>query len=148
MSVLLRPATADDAEAVEALLAENGLPVAGLRDALGDAVVACDGPHIVGAAGLEIYQDGALLRSVVVASSARGRGLGQELTRAVLDVARARGIANVYLLTTTAERFFQKLGFIGIPRENVPVSVRQSIEFRGACPDTAVCMQQTLRSLE
>ena len=148
MSAALRPATAADVHAVEALLVANHLPVAGLGDALANAVVACDGGLIVGAAGLELYEDGALLRSVVVSSSARGRGLGQKLTHAVLDAARARGVTDVYLLTTTAERFFPKLGFSAVSRENVPFSIRQSVEFRGACPDTAICMRKTLRSTE
>jgi N-acetylglutamate synthase-like GNAT family acetyltransferase len=43
-------------------------------------VVAKNGDDVVGAAAVELYADGALLRSVVVSPSARGRGLGHRLT--------------------------------------------------------------------
>jgi amino-acid N-acetyltransferase len=108
--------------------------------------VARDGDRIVGVAALEIYSDGGLLRSVAVDASARGRGLGQRLTTAALELAGMVDLPAVYLLTTTAEQFFPKWGFVQIPRTDVPAGVQQSIEFQSACPSTAIVMRAAPRA--
>lgn len=141
MPITLRDATPGDWPAIETLLATNHLPTAGFQDSVSAAVVACDGIEIVGVAGLEVYADGALLRSVAVAEAARGQGLGQALTRRAVAIAKTRQLGDVFLLTTTAEAFFPRLGFDRIERSSVPASVQQSIEFRGACPASAVAMR-------
>jgi N-acetylglutamate synthase-like GNAT family acetyltransferase len=145
MAATLRSATEDDWPAIEGLLRANHLPVAGFLESVGAAVVATDGAAIVGAAGVELYAEGALLRSVVVSEAARGQRLGHRLTQAALDAAAARGVGEVFLLTTTAEEFFPKLGFTRIDRASVPASVQQSVEFRGACPASAVAMRRRLQ---
>ena len=88
---------------------------------MGDAVVVARlNGRVVGAAGLERYADGALLRSVVVDASAQGHGLGQRLTEAALALARDLCMPSVFLLTTTADGFFPRFGFERIGREDVP----------------------------
>lgn len=86
----------------------------------------------------------ALLRSVVVNPDIRGTGLGEQLTRQVLDEARTHGVRAVYLLTTTAESYFPRFGFERIEWERVPARVRESREFRGACPASAIAMWAVL----
>jgi amino-acid N-acetyltransferase len=54
----------------------------------------------------------------------------------------------VYLLTTTAESYFPKFGFVQTTREVVPTAVQQSVEFRSACPASAVVMRKTLNESE
>ena len=54
------------------------------------------------------------------------------------------GATTVFLLTTTAERYFPKLGFKTIARDDVPASVQSSIEFQGACPASAIVMRKHL----
>jgi amino-acid N-acetyltransferase len=100
--------------------------------------------RLVGIAGVEMYGDGALLRSVAVDPEWRDRGIARLLTDRALDTARAEGVESVFLLTTTAEGYFPKVGFEAISRDAVPAGVQQSIEFRGACPDTAVIMRRRL----
>jgi amino-acid N-acetyltransferase len=140
----IRETTAADWPDIQALLRSNSLPEAGFVDSVAAGVVACDGDRVIGAAGLEFYTNGALLRSVVVSEEARGRGIGQQLTRAAFDVARSHGVTDVYLLTTTAGEFFPRLGFSPIDRSSVPVSVQQSVEFQGACPASALVMKAHL----
>src|SRR5207237_1631206 len=108
------------------------LPLAGLHD-LDDLLIARDGSRIVGCAALELYDDDALLRSVTVDAGHRGAGIGGDLTRAALQLANQRGVAAVYLLTMTAERFFPKFGFEVIDRADVPAEVKASAEFAYAC---------------
>jgi amino-acid N-acetyltransferase len=142
--VTIRPADESARPAIERLLQDNHLPLEGFADHLPHMVIAEAEGNIVGCAGLEFYTDGALLRSVAVAASHRGRGLGIDLTRAALELARRQQSPAVYLLTTTAEHFFPKFGFEPISREDVPTGVQQSIEFVSACPASAVAMRKAL----
>ena len=99
---------------------------------------------MVGSAALEVYADSALLRSVAVDVTIRGSGVGHRLTESALDLARTFNVRAVYLLTTTAEDFFPKLGFERIDRDLLPESVRASVEFQSACPATAIAMRKVL----
>ena len=137
-------AAAHDLQDIHHLLERLHLPLAGVDDHLDTMLVARDGSQIVGTAGLEMYADGALLRSVAVDPAQQGRRLGHQLTEAALQLAERHGVENVFLLTTTAEAFFPKFGFLPIARDDVPVSVRASIEFRAACPASAVVMRKRL----
>jgi amino-acid N-acetyltransferase len=127
----------EDQAGVLRLLTDNGLPTDGLVDHLGTAVVARVGNRVVASAALEIYSDGTLLRSVAVDEGFRLSGLGQRIVRAALDLARQQGTTTVYLLTTTAEKFFPRFGFHSIARADVPPGVQASVEFQSACPASA-----------
>jgi amino-acid N-acetyltransferase len=103
--------------------------------------VARDAGRSIGCAALEPYGTNALLRSLTVAESHRGRGIGQQLTEAALELAREHRIQKLYLLTTTAADFFAtRFDFHPIARADVPAAVRESVEFVGACPDSAQVM--------
>jgi len=94
----------------------------------------------VGVAGLEVCCNNALLRSVAVLPDWRSHGLGRALVTRVISDAEARGIRALYLLTTTAERYFPSFGFQQIAREEVPADVRETAEFQSACPAPAAVM--------
>jgi N-acetylglutamate synthase-like GNAT family acetyltransferase len=126
------------------LLRDSGLPIDGLVDHLKTALVARAGVTIVGCAAVEIYPDGALLRSVAVAPEARGHGVGERLIDAALALAHSYRAPAVYLLTTTAESYFPRFGFVQTTRNAVPAGVQQSMEFRSACPASAVVMRKAL----
>ncbi len=138
-------AMAGDHRGLLSLLTEAGLPVEGVPESLEGFLVAktVDGA-IVGAAGIETYGHQGLLRSVVVAPSHRGTGVGQALTEQAIARARNGGLKDLYLLTTTAERFFPRFGFEPISRDSIRGAVLASAEFQGACPSTAVIMHSTL----
>jgi|SRR5678815_3691360 amino-acid N-acetyltransferase len=133
-----------DREALLALLTDHHLPVDGLLDHLETTLVARQSGRVVGSAGLEVYEDGALLRSVAVARSQQGHGLGHDLTAAAIQWARDLGVPAVYLLTTTAEGFFPKFGFERIRRAEVPPGVQASVEFTSACCASATVMRKRL----
>jgi amino-acid N-acetyltransferase len=133
-----------DAGAVLELVAQNGLPSDGLRDHLATTLVAREAGQIVGSAALEIYPEGALLRSVAVARERQGHFIGHEVTNAAIRLARDLRSPAIYLLTTTAEQFFPKFGFERIARTDVPASVQTSVEFTSACPSSATVMRKSL----
>jgi amino-acid N-acetyltransferase len=136
----IRPADPADLAAIEQLLTASSLPLDGVRDSLGGFVVAQSGERLVGVAGLEVCCDNALLRSVAVLPEWRSRGLGRALVTRVISDAEARGIRALYLLTTTAERYFPSFGFKQIARDDVPGDVRETAEFQSACPASATVM--------
>lgn len=136
----VRKATNKDLSAVEKLLVASKLPTEGVRDNFSNFVVADDDGAIAGAIGLEKYGSVALLRSAVVAPDHRGTGVGGKLVAQLIERAEEAGVDELYLLTTTAEEYFPKFGFIRTTRAAVPEAVKASAEFRGACPDTAVVM--------
>ena len=83
-----------------------------------------------------------MLRSVAVQPSWRGSGLARQLIDRLLETANERGTHDIYLLTTTAEHYFPRFGFACIARTEVPAEVQDSIEFREACPASAVVMRK------
>jgi amino-acid N-acetyltransferase len=137
---MIRPAEASDIDRIEALLRDGHLPLDGARDAFRVGFVAEDGHAIVGAVALEMYPDSALLRSLVVDRSVQGKGLGARLTQAAIGEAQRRGVTSIYLLTTTAEAFFPRFGFVAVDRQSMPASIQGSVEFQSACPATAIAM--------
>src|SRR6266513_2358695 len=105
MTTTIERAQAGDIDGVLNLLRDSQLPLDGLREHLATTLIARHGERIVGTAALEVYPDGALLRSVAVAPAMQGKGLGHELTEAAVRLAHDVGVPALFLLTTTAERF-------------------------------------------
>jgi amino-acid N-acetyltransferase len=141
---MIEPARDRDLPEIRSLLDALHLPLAGVEEHLSTMIVAREDGHVVGTAALELYADGALLRSVAVDPQRQGRQLGHELTESAIQLAGTRGAKSVYLLTTTAERFFPRFGFEQINRADVPASVRASVEFESACPASAIVMCKRL----
>ena len=142
--MVIRRAEHSDLPVVRRLLDSQHLPLDGIDEHIETMVVADSGSEVVGAAAVELYEDGALLRSVVVSPPARGQGLGHRLSEAALSIATDHGTRTAFLLTTTAEGFFPTLGFERVAREDVPASVKASIEFQSACPESATVMRKRL----
>ena len=135
-------AGADGRGAIAALLSRCALPVDGLADCGDELFVARADGEVVACAGLDVRGASALLRSVAVAPTHRGRGLGQRVTAQALERADALGLDAVYLLTTTAEQFFPRFGFVPVERRDVPADIRGSVEFTSACPASAIVMRR------
>lgn len=143
----IRRATDADLSAVLALLEASALPTVGVEEALGGFFVAESDEKIVGTVGIETCREKfALLRSAAVADAWRGRGLGRRLVERAIAEARAKNIAALYLLTTTAETYFPSFGFTAVTRDTVPAEVRATEEFSSACPASATVMTLGLNS--
>ena len=90
---MIESATEEDLLQIRALLERLNLPLAGVEEHLPTMLIAREGEQIVGTAGLELYADGALLRSVAVDPGCQGKQLGHQLTDAALSapVTSAKG---------------------------------------------------------
>jgi amino-acid N-acetyltransferase len=140
----VRAATAADLAAIDALLTEARLPANDVRDHLATFLVGERDDTVVAAAGLEVCGDVALVRSVVVHPSHRGRGLGERLCTALLARARALGVTHCYLLTETAPGFFTSLGFAEASRAAAPPAIQATREFAELCPASATFRARAL----
>ena len=143
-NISLRPAAASDWQAIAALLEANKLPLDGAKNHLATYLLATQGKEIIGCAGAEVYGDLALLRSVAIAPGLQRQGIGKQLVSRLLQEAKRRQIAKVYLLSVTAPEYFAQFGFKRGPRENAPAALLASTEFQGACPTCAALMSLTL----
>jgi arsenate reductase len=81
-----------------------------------------------------------LLRSIVVASERRNGGNGRRIVSALLDRSREDGAKRAWLLTTTAQPFFERLGFVVSHRDAAPRAISNTREFSALCPLSAVLM--------
>lgn len=142
---VLRQATPDDWGAIQDLLLASGLPVDNIgAEKLDRFLIAEHDDRTVGLIGLEIFGTVGMLRSLVVEKSARSTGLGGKLVGSLESAAEAAGIAELWLLTIDAERFFQRHNFEIVDRTAAPDAIRQTDEFSGLCPDTAYLMRKML----
>jgi N-acetylglutamate synthase-like GNAT family acetyltransferase len=138
-----RALPSDTAE-IEELLKASGLPLEGARAHLDHFYVAREGKTIAGVIGLEPYGEDGLLRSLTVRESHRSKGIGNRLYIHLVNQARSEGIRRLVLLTTTAEPYFSAKGFRSVPNEKIQGAIRESAEFKGACPSSAACMELVL----
>lgn len=98
----------------------------------------------VGIIGLEKFDNIGLLRSLVVLEEYRSKGYGKKICNSLIEHARSQGIKQLYLLTTTARKFFEKIGFKIVKRKDVPIRIKNTDEFSTLCPESAICMQLDL----
>ena len=138
----LQPAALDDLPLIQQWLQQNRLPSSDIPTRLQAIFLYRIGTEVVGLGGIEQYGPYGLLRSIVVAAPFRGRGLGRRLCQALLDQAVQQGIHELYLLTESAERLFEQLGFETIERRTAPPEIQKTSEFSQLCPAAATCMKR------
>jgi len=125
------------------LLEQQQLPVSDItEDTLLYLLV--DGEKMIGTAGLDIFDDCALLRSVSVVQDVRGKGYGRILNEQIELFAKESGINCMYLITHTAKDFFDRQGYCSIDRTTAPDAIKQTGQFSGLCPMSAVVMTKRI----
>jgi amino-acid N-acetyltransferase len=82
--------------------------------------LAMDGDKLVGFCALHIHSPKlAEVRSMIVDSHYRGMNIGSSLIEKVSIEGKALGISEILALTYQ-QQFFERLGFIEIPKESIP----------------------------
>ena len=131
----------EDEAAIRQLIESAGLPTADIAAAsLAHFLVLRDDGALAGVVGLDPAGDVSMLRSLAVAPEARGKGYGRLLVSAAEAAARGLGIRRLYLLTTTADRYFAARGYEVVGREAAPEAVRAMPQFKSLCPASSVFM--------
>jgi amino-acid N-acetyltransferase len=129
---------------LQALLHAHQLPD---EDCADPALFFCaifNGDELIAAGGLEPAGSYALLRSIVVRPDFRALGLARRIIDHLLARAAGEGRQQVYLLTETAEGYFEALGFLSTERAEVPAAVASTRQFSTLCPLSACCMHMLL----
>lgn len=127
---MVRKAHIADAKAIHKLLlgyAREGLMLSrslpDIYENIRDFYVCEDAGEAVGTVCLHIcWEDLAEVRSLAVAASHEGRGVGRKLVEACLDEARELGLKRVFALTYQPV-FFGKLGFHEIEKSQLPQKI-------------------------
>ena len=96
--------------------------------------------------GFETHGTDGLLRSLVVVSAYRSKGVGVTVLRVIEAKAAEQGIARFHLLTTTASGFFEQRGYAVNQRGSAPPLISQTEQFRGLCPGSACYLCKELHS--
>ena len=144
-------ASVEDEKEIKAVLSSAGLHHQDIKPAhLQHFLVLKDeiNSAVTGVVGLELGDNNALLRSLAVIESERGKGLATQLLYKIEKYARSQQIDTLYLLTLTAERFFAKQGYQKTDRKSAPAAIQETAEFKSLCPETAVCMKKRLSSIQ
>ena len=135
----------DQLDVIVALLSECGLPTADIAATQPPQFFAItENSRLAAVIGFERFGTVGLLRSLAVAPACRGRGLAQGLVAHVERLAKARGVATLYLLTTSADGFFTRLGYAALERSEAPPAIRATAQFAGLCPASSTFMGKPL----
>ncbi len=100
----------------------------------------------IGYGGLEQFGPDVLVRSIVVIDSLRGGGHGGAILSWLEAEAANQGAAGLYLLTTSVAAFFQRHGYVELPRSAAPNAIAASRQFSALCPTSATLMFKELRT--
>ena len=125
-------------------LADAGLPTSDLAEPDRRFFRFEDDAGVAGYAGMEGNGPNRLLRSLVVKPDRRGGGLGTAILGAIEQAATKEGVASLYLLTTTAELFFRRHGYVSANRADAPDAITGSAEFRSLCPANAAFLSKRI----
>ncbi len=129
---------------VIALLAAAKLPVADLPQTLDNFIVAIQNSTIVGVAGVEVYENYGLLRSLAVHPDNRSTGIAGKLLAWLDTRSKQQGLKELYLLTETAPGYFEQKNYHKITRDEVPAEILVSSQFTHVCPASAIVMKKIL----
>src|SRR5688572_8229768 len=104
--------------------------------------------RVMGCGALKEYSPSvAEVAAIAVATDAQGSGLGRRIVTAVEDLARKRGIPEVFALTLEPE-FFVAMGYQRVDRARYPEKIRRDCigcARRFACNET--CFAKQLREV-
>lgn len=142
MNIEIFPATNLDFNEIKILLSDNNLPVSDIKKDCISFFKAVENNNIIGIIGLEKYKNTGLLRSLAVKDGYKNLKIGERLVRYLFTFCQGKNIDELYLLTTTAEKYFKKFKFEKIERPKVPEEIMQTDEFKNICPESASVMRK------
>lgn len=130
---------------IKDLLIKNDLPsddVSGLMDSF---LIAHSNGDLSGIICLQSEGHYGLLRSFVVKEDFRNQGIGKLLFDELMNCADNKNLSDVYLLTYTARKYFEKKGFKLMERKFVPEEILKTSEFSSNTCAKADCMHLKLK---
>ena len=126
---------------IAALLRDSDLPTEDLSATAAVLLFSCTAnDELRGIVGLELHGSCGLLRSLAVTPEHRGEGVGEALLAHAERFAAASGVTELYLLTTTAGRYFSRHGYAMADRATAPAAIARTRQFSDLCPSSSVFM--------
>jgi amino-acid N-acetyltransferase len=144
MNLIIKQATEREFDAIKKLLDDNNLPTTDIHQDNIQFFIGLIDDKIMSVIGLEKVKNIGLLRSLAVTDLFKNQQVGSRLIRQIFDLCASEHIDKLYLLTTTAEKYFVKFGFTKIERMEAPDILKQTREFKDICPVSAVLMYKKL----
>lgn len=126
----LRTGRPDEVEEISKLITSEGMPAREVDRWIDGFWVLDDGEKLVGCAGVEVYGEAAVLRSVMVAPDLRGIGEGVRIIERALDYMREKGARRCYLFTMTAQTWFPRFGFEVCTLDDFEAGARESWQYK------------------
>lgn len=139
-----REAILDDLETIRGLLDICKLPSVDCAEHLNNFVLVEKNDKVVGVGSLEVYDNVGLVRSVAVLPNSRNSGVGKMIYELIEKKAIDLGVRVLYLLTESADKYFSNLGFSVKNRNEAPLSIMKTKQFKDLCPSTAKVMYREL----
>jgi N-acetylglutamate synthase-like GNAT family acetyltransferase len=120
----IRRAGAEDFESVCDLVVALGLisersRITNTFDGSSYWVAVNDSGSVIGCVGLEHGEHASLLRSAAVLPESQGMGVARALSLAAIESARDQGDLALYLFSTGAGPYWQRLGFVEVPVDDL-----------------------------
>ncbi len=142
----IQSAKISDLSSIKELLRSVNLVIEDIEENLTDFKVLVSDQTLIGCIGLEVFGSMALLRSLAVQPNHQKKGYGLKLLNEIEEHASNLGLERLYLLTTTAEGFFKKNGYVIADRNTAPSEIAGTREFSDLCPASAIFMTKLLIS--
>lgn len=139
-----RDATHDDLKTIRELLDICNLPSVDCEEHLNNFILVEEINKIVGVGSLEVYDTVGLLRSIAVLPNNRNMGVGKIIYELIERKAFYLGVKILYLLTESADEYFSNFGFSVKDRNEAPLSIMKTKQFKDLCPSTAKVMYREL----
>jgi amino-acid N-acetyltransferase len=140
----LKHAKKEDLPLITDILIKESLPASDVVLDIIQIYLFYDKNQLVGITGLENFSKYGLLRSVAVVEEYKGKGFGKTMCNLTMEKAKELGVEELYLLTTTAEKFFESIGFSTIEKDLAPGFIQSTTEFKALCPASAAFMRKIL----
>ncbi|MDI6401753.1 arsenic resistance N-acetyltransferase ArsN2 [Balneolaceae bacterium ANBcel3] len=142
-----KKATSGDIPMVQKLLMANRLPYQDVVTSGVSFIIALSDGHIIGCIGIEGKDNHALLRSFAVDERYKNKGIGSKLYQRLLAQLSEEKTEMLHLLTTTADGYFKKKGFVRCDRTTAPESIKSTKEFSSICPSDSIYMTLCIKPI-
>lgn len=127
MKIEYKKPTLSDIPQMQLLVApeiESGIILARTDDEIATNIrsytLAMDGDKLIGFCALHIHSPNlAEIRSMIIDGDYRGQNIGSQLVSKVCQEGKLLGL-NEVLALTYQQHFFERLGFVEIPKESIP----------------------------
>jgi len=122
----IAPATLADTLSIHELLTDCDLSTLEVLAPGTMYFVARIGEKLVGVCGLEFDGESALLRSVAVDNSTRGRGIARALIDGAIQELHRRSVRVLFLFSKDTGAYFENLGWVEVPVGEAADALRQA----------------------